>query len=132
MSRYAVPSDLAALGLPVAATDGTDPAALQAALDAASDRADSYLRSRFTLPLTTVTNDLKSAVCSIAAFRILTTRGFNPESGSDTALKLLFDDAIKWLTMVGDGRITPAFTDSSGDPDAPTAPLVISNCRRGW
>ncbi len=113
MASYADPTDLVRFGLPAAATEGIDVGDIQAALDAASDLADGYLRARFTLPITAPTNDLKSAVARIAAYELLSTRGYNPETGSDPNVRDRYSDAIAWLKGVAKGDITPALTDSS-------------------
>ena len=49
---YATTTDLARFGLPSGALAGVSTATQEAALDAASAFADSYLRSRYTVPLT--------------------------------------------------------------------------------
>lgn len=113
MSRYADTEDFDRYGLPEGALAGdfhSDD--VQAALDAASDIADSYLRGRFVLPITTHGGDLADAVCRIAAFNILSRRGYNPEGNADQ-VRLRYEDAIEWLKGVSTGRITPALTDSS-------------------
>lgn len=133
MSSYATPDDLVALGVSSAAVAGFTAAQQQAALDAASDVADGYLRSRFQLPLVApYTSDLKRAVCAIAAFDLLTVGGFNPEPGGDEVIAKRADDARAWLRDVADGRVTPALTDSSSASPAPRAPLVLSDTPRGW
>lgn len=133
MSSYATPANLVAFGLSAQALAGFTADQQQAALDAASDVADGYLRSRFRLPLATpVTADLKRAVCAVAAFDLLTSRGFNPEAGADTVVRLRYEDALKWLRDVADERVTPALSDSSGSTPAPRAPLIVSAPPRGW
>lgn len=133
MSSYAVPADLSTFGVNAAALSGFTNQQQQDALDAASSVADGYLRSRFQLPLTgTVTPDLKRAVCAIAAFDLLTTGGFNPESGSDQVILIRQKAAMQWLRDVADGRVTPALSDSSSSTPAPRAPMVISQPSRGW
>ena len=53
-----------------------------AAISAASGRADSYLGARFRLPISAWGDDLRQAVCAIAAFELVASQvGFNPEAG---------------------------------------------------
>ena len=113
MSSYATPSDLTTYGLPAAAVASLGSQAIQAAIDAASTLADGYLRAKFTLPVTVVSADLKATVCRIAAYDLLSTRGYNPETGSDPNIRDRYQDAIRWLEGVAKGNITPALTDSS-------------------
>jgi phage gp36-like protein len=131
MSSYATTTDFEQLGLPAAATADVDPDALAAALAAASSRADGYLAGRFTLPLTAWGSDLTEAVCALAAWAVLSARGFDPEGGADSAVRKRYEDAVRWLEQVSSGKVNPRVTDSStGGLSA--APAVCSQTRRGW
>lgn len=132
---YATRTDLYRLGLREAAFTGVATADQDAALEAASDTADSYMRSRYTLPLTGYGDDLKSAVCRIAAYELLATRGYNPGAGGDESLESRHDKAVTWLKDVSAGR-----AHVSGGSTTPTAtrharassPRTGSDDRRGW
>jgi Mu-like prophage major head subunit gpT len=132
---YATRTDLTRFGIASSALAGVAEAAQEAALAAASDVADSYLRSRYELPLVTYGDDLRRAVCAIAAWDILTVRGYDPNRGGDEAVKLRHDSALKWLADVSLGR-----AHVSGGATLPTAtrharavgPLVGSDRVRGW
>lgn len=113
MSSYATLAHLAQFGVPSSALSGISPDAQQAALDAASTRADGYLKNHFKLPITTPSIDLVEAICRIAAYNLLSVRGYNPETGGDTNLRDRFLDAVKWLEGVARGSITPDLQDSS-------------------
>jgi len=133
VSSYATTDDLAKVGLPSGALSGVDPTAQLAALNAASAEADGYLASHFTLPLVApFPADLVTHVCGIAAFRILSVRGFNPEAGSDVAVRMRFDDAMKWLRDISNNRAHPQVTDSSSGSVDGRPPRVISASKRGW
>ena len=137
MSSYATTSDLAAYGLPSAVLSTIDPATQQEALDAASAKADGYIRSRFVLPLKTWGLDLRQAVAKLAAYDLMSVNGFNPEAGADENLRMRAQDAEKWLANVGKGEISPAFTDSSPTVGAdglskPSGPRLTSQASRGW
>lgn len=109
-TRYAEPADLTRLSLPASALTGIATADQEAALNAASDVADSYLGQRFELPLTAWEDDLKRAVCNIAAYDLMSRRGYAPR-GADTAaednIRLRYKDAIAWLERVAAGKVNP-------------------------
>jgi phage gp36-like protein len=113
VSSYATLTDLTTLGVPSAALSGVSTVEQQRALDAASTLADGYLRAKFTLPISIPSIDLVEAVCKVAAYSLLSVRGYNPETGSDPNVRDRYKDAIAWLKGVAEGSITPALTDSS-------------------
>lgn len=132
---YADRTDLARLGLRSGALTGVSTGDQDAALEAASDTVDGYLRSRYTLPLSAWGDDLRRAVCTIAAWDILTTRGFDPSKGGDEAIRLRYEDAIKWCEAVSAGRVkvtggitTPTATRSA----KASSPATTSSRIRGW
>lgn len=126
---YATRDDLARLGLPPAVLSAIPVADQDAALEAASDLADSYLRVRYTLPLLSWQDDLRRAVCHIAAYDLLVRRGFNP-TGADEQVRLRYEDAIRWLERVAQGLLSPAIVDSSAE-DLP-GPIGYTRPKRGW
>jgi phage gp36-like protein len=113
VSSYATLTDLTTLGVPAGAISSISSGDQQKALDAASTLADGYLRGKFTLPIATPSVDLVEAVCKVAAYSLLSVRGYNPETGSDPNLRDRYKDAIAWFQGVAAGRITPALTDAS-------------------
>lgn len=130
MASYATMTDLTRLGLPAAALEGIPTADQQAALDAASSTADGYLASRFKLPLTVWGDDLRRAVCQVAAYDLMTTRGMAPDSPEAVLLGDRSKGAMAWLRDVADGRVTPVVTETA--PAALTSVRVESNEPRGW
>lgn len=135
---YADRTDLVRLGLRAEALTGYPTASQDAALEAASDVADSYLRARYDLPLTSWGDDLRRAVAAIAALDIMTTRGFNPSAGSDDILMRRQEQAIGWLkdvaanrATVSGGNTTPT-TSTRARAAGPSAATVASRDRRGW
>jgi phage gp36-like protein len=131
VSRYATPDDLHRLSLPDSALVGIAQIDQQAALDAASDIADGYLASRFSLPLLPpFPGDLVRAVCDIGAYLAMKRRGFNPE-GDPNVVKG-YDDAVQWLEGISRNLITPAVQESSPAQGSLTIPTIISKPPRGW
>ena len=101
-------------------------------LDAASAQADGYLRrAGYTLPLTSVGEDLKAAVGSIAAYHLASKLGLLPEPAAQSAIYLRHKSAVEWLRGVADGSITPIVTGAPTD-DTSAAPLVATKPRRDW
>lgn len=146
---YASRTDLAQLGLVGAALVNVPPETQDAALLSACATADSYLQSRYILPLTQWGADLKRAVCHIAAYDLMTARGYGMVSGPDENVRKRYLDALAWLDEVSKGTQTPAYVvDSSssagGTTSSPTSgddtktltsegglEMVTSNVR-GW
>lgn len=129
---YATTTDLARLGLPAAALTGVSSTVQEAALDAASRLADSYLRARYATPLTSYGVDLTRAVCSIAAWDLLRVRGYDPNRGGDEAVRLGHTDAVKWLRDVSNGVAHLAGLTESESESWPEAIGVVSDDPRGW
>jgi phage gp36-like protein len=132
---YATRTDLYRLGLREAAFVGISTADQDAALEAASDTADSYLRSRYVVPFTGHGDDLKGAVCRMAAYELLAARGYSPSAGNDESLENRNDKALTWLKDVSAGRAhvsggntTPAATRHA----RASSPRVDSDRTRGW
>lgn len=134
---YATRAHLIQFGIRSGALTGIATGDQDAALEAASDLADSYLRARFTLPLAGWQDDLRRAVCNIAAYDLLSARGFNPDAGADVNVRARYDDAVRWLERIAAGQVTPDVTDSgsSGDEGSGAAAgvaRVFTNTSRGW
>lgn len=101
------------------------------ALEAASRTIDSYMRG-FTLPFTAVGTDVARATHIIAAYDLLSGRGFNPE-GIDKNLRDRYDDILVWLGKVADGKVIPTVTDSTPTVNEMLpSPRVISASSRGY
>lgn len=112
-TQYASQTDLAQLGLAPGALQNVTGTVQDAALLAASALADSYLESRYKLPLTSWGKDLSRIVCFIAAYDILTSRGYSPQSPDDH-IRQRYIDALAWLQEVSRGTQSPSqIADSS-------------------
>lgn len=104
MASYATLADFDIWGLPPTNTAGLDPTMIEGHLSSASRLADSYIGARgYALPLTQWGEDLRSAVCRIAAFTVLVSRGINPDEPMIQATSKSRDDAIAWLRDVAKG-----------------------------
>lgn len=129
---YASRTDLTAHGLSSAAIGSISTTAQDAALDAASRVADSYLRARYTTPVTGYGVDLTRAVCSIAAWDLLSVRGFDPQRGGDEAVRLRAEDALRWLRDVSAGKAHLAGITESESESWPEVIGAVSDDSRGW
>lgn len=133
---YATRTDLTRLGIRAGALTGVSTDEQDAALEAASDLADSYMRSRYALPLTGYGDDLKRAVCAVAAWDLLSTRGFAPQGGADEAVQTRYESAIGWLKDVSAGRAAVSGGNTTPTPTrtsrVSSAASVTSSAKRGW
>lgn len=123
-ASYATLTDLVNLGLPSEALETLSSDIKSAALDAASSTAASYLRKRYSLPLTSWSTDLTRAVVHIACFDLLCNRGFNPNRGADASVQLRHDNAILWLRDVSKGLCEPEGIVDSTDLADEASPEV--------
>lgn len=133
MSQYATIADLALYGLPAAGLPATvSPDTKTAWLVSASALADSYLGSRFRLPLLVWGTDLTAAVAAIAICDLVSSQvGFNPDQEQGLQLNQRRKDAVRWFEQIAAGHATPTgVTDTV--PAASSIPRVFSKPMRGW
>ena len=104
---------------------------VERALDAASDWLDSYLRRRYTLPLTAWDIAVRQCAAARAGLLVMQARGYDPSVGSDKSVGDRADGAEKWAEKLAQGWVTPDVTDSSEEEPAEDV-VVVSNRRRGW
>jgi len=129
-SQYATVDNLIAMGLTQATAARFGNTAMNAALQAASSFADSYIAAQFTLPLQTSPQgwdmSLTLAVCHISTYYLYTQFGFNPAAPADRLIEERYKMAIGWLTQIREEEIFPAWADSgTGSPEA--GPFVITD-----
>jgi phage gp36-like protein len=134
---YCSSADLSQYGIRAEALGNIDASILQVNIAAASDVIDSYLRSRFTLPLLAWGSDITAACAGIAVYKILKVRGFNSARASDEVIKDAYDEAIKWLVDISNERAMPNVTDSAsgaqaGEPSGGGTVQVSSYQSRGY
>lgn len=134
VTQYATSVDLDS-AINAAALSGVTPTQKTDAIDQASRLIDSFLRSQFTLPLTTVGGDVKRVCMNIAVYYVMVGRGYNPDAGADPGIRQRYEDGIAWLKLVSLGTVVPDVTDSSpgaaeGVPSS--GPTVISSSQRGF
>lgn len=110
------------LGIPAAAYAGLAPTVISSAILSASSLADSYLRKRYTLPISTPGDDLKAKVADLVQYNLLVVRGFRPDSGNDVIASKRRDDAENWFRDVAKGLVEPDIVDATEiDEEGPLA-----------
>ncbi len=103
-----------------------------AQLDAASVYALGKIGNRFKRPLVSWEDDLRSAVCKIAAYELLCIRGFNPAAGADINVLERRNQADDWLTSVARQEITPMIEGAAEQSPSFDSPKVLSQESQGW
>lgn len=130
---YATAAELALWGLPQETLD-TIPAEVQTAmLSGASRDIDRVAKAsgHHAVPLVSWGDDIKQAVCEIAAWKIMAWRGYNPE-GENDPLQNRHDKAIKWvMAAAAEGGLAGA-VDATGDATLEGAPIVYSSDPLEW
>jgi phage gp36-like protein len=115
VSSYATPADLALWGMPIAGFGGLfNTAQQQSALDGAADVIDGYLRDHYTLPLLVpYALSIRRACAIIAAYDLITTRGYDPAVSQNEQIRERYAATIRWLEQISKGQISPPMNDSS-------------------
>lgn len=98
-----------------------------AALLAASEEADGYLASQYTLPLISWGRDLRKFVCYLADEILWENTGFSPDgSESGENIETRSARARKWLTKIQNQEIhPPGIVDSTPAPRLPDDDLDV-------
>lgn len=132
---YASSTDLTTVGLPAVALGPLTGAQISAALQNASDFADTYLRARYgTLAVPLLVNastggydtSLVQAVAKIATYYIMIVRGMKP-GGPDFELFLTgYNQAVDWLNKVQRQQAHPLVTLAAVNQPGSTQPAFAS------
>lgn len=124
---YATVAELYVYGAPEKAFGQLSTPTKEAALAAASNDVDTYLRGRYSLPLSAWDSSITEATCRIAAYNLLSVRGYNPASGSDVNIQDRYNAAIAWLRLVQKQQAHPNVTPAQIDTPNWNQPTVISS-----
>jgi phage gp36-like protein len=127
LSSYATLTDLVTYGLPATALANVPTATQTANINDASDVVDTYLRGRYSLPLIAWGTEITQAVCKIAAYQILSVRGYNPASQADVNIRDRYLDTISWLGQVQRQAAHPNVTPQPNQTPNYNQPFVISS-----
>jgi phage gp36-like protein len=137
MALYCTSDELTRYGIRAEALRSIDPSDLQAAIQAASDTIDGYLRSRFKLPLVAWGKDISLLCARLAVYQLVVVRGFNAARAGDEQIEKQQELSIQTLRDIPPAKYTPDVTDSSQDAgpgvSAPAGSVqVFSNATRGY
>lgn len=59
--------------------------------------------------VTAWSDDIREAAASIAAYTLISFRGYGPAQGADAGVKARYDAALAWLDLIAKGLRTPGF-----------------------
>ena len=79
-------------------------------IERAENMVDSYLQGKYTVPLTTVPDVIRDAVAELAAWYLVSRRGYNEDS-ADKSVRITYDARIKWLEKVNQEKINLGVSD---------------------
>ncbi len=129
---YASLDDFRSCGLPAPALANLEIPQVTAALLRASRIADTFIRDAYPLPLRCPFDPaLTLWVCWIAAYMLLSTRGFNPnQAGFDQVVVMNYREAIDSLKRVANHQQSLALAPSGASDTG--EPIVGTNPSRGF
>lgn len=110
---YATLQQLVDLGAKERQLSGITPEERQSALDSASSQIDSYLYKVYKLPLLKYDTALSRACAIMAAWDLLSVRGFNPDTKQGELLERRYDGVIAWLDKISTGKVKPPWPDNA-------------------
>lgn len=97
----------------------------------ATDIADGYIGTAYTLPLTAWGDDLRQQTAYIAAAILFSGRGFDSR-GPDKAVADNRDMALKWLDRISNGRLSPPGIIDAAVEEYEGGAYVYGRPARGW
>jgi phage gp36-like protein len=132
VAAYATPYRLSQLGVGAKALTDVPTSAQEEALETASRFVDGYLDGAgYAVPIDPANSGdaVARAVCIVAAYDLMTTRGYSP-SQHDEHIRMRYLDILAWLDKVAEGNIGAGVTD----PNQATirVPEVFTDTIRGW
>ncbi|SLN47707.1 hypothetical protein PSA7680_02451 [Pseudoruegeria aquimaris] len=101
-------------------------AALDRALEDASDEIDGYLEGRYRLPLQSPPRSLRILACNIAMYRLLSLRQIDVMEDQ----RQRYEDAIKYLRAVANGDINLGLNQAGQTVDPAGGPTLVAGPER--
>lgn len=129
---YADRTDFARFGVMASATLNVPDATIDAALASASAVLDTYFRARYSLPLLEWDTSIRQMCCWIAAWEVMTGRGFSADAGRDEQIQTRYEKAIAWAEGVERQRVHPHVVETPKAAPAYQFPQVATNPKAGW
>lgn len=131
-TAYATRADLATFGLMASATQPVPDATLDAILESASRELDNYFRARYSLPLLGWDTSIREKTCWIAAYMVMTARGYSQDGGYDQGIEERYKMAVAWAEGVERQRIHPHVQETPVQAPAYQFPQVATCRKAGW
>lgn len=131
MSSYATLAQLYALGVNAEALAQVAKPDQDEALEAASRLVDTYLW-KLNPPLAVFTGEITEAAAVIAAYTIMSSRGFDPEHDDSKNMRLRYLDKIRWLESLDGGAKLPGAVGQGSGSTGMLGPKVSAAPLRGW
>lgn len=132
-TQYATSADFAKYGLPALALDGYV-GSIDDLLLEGSAKVDTYMRGRYKTPLASpFPKEIVKAVCVLAAWDLLTIRGFDMNSAGDTAIRERYNDLCGrpmqpgWLERLSQGRVNLDIAADTTPTKGEGSPIVVSS-----
>lgn len=130
--QYATQTDFAKHGLPTQALDGFS-GDLDQLLVKASAKFNTYARGRYKVPFAVpYPDEVVEAVCQLAAYSVMTVRGYDPNNEADRAVEDRYRDMVGrpgqkgWLQELASGRVCLAVDADTTPATTEGAPIVIT------
>lgn len=130
--QYATSTDFGKHGLPPQALVGFT-GDIDQLLVKASAKFNSYARGRYTVPFATpYPDEVVEAVCWLAAYNLMTVRGYDPNNEADRAIEDRYRDLTGrpgqkgWLQDLASGRINLAIDADTTPSTSEGGPIVIA------
>lgn len=96
-----------------------DDAVLDQAIADADAEIDGWIAGRYALPLATVPPALVRVACDITRYRLY------DQAVPDT-IKMRYDDVVRFLTKLGEGKITLGLDNTQAEITQPQSPMMES------
>ena len=138
MAEYCTLEDLSRLGVSAGALRNLSEEDMHSVIVSTSSLIDSYLKAgQYVLPLVSWGEDVAEAAAAISVWRLMKTRGYNPNDPAHEAIRLDFEDKIAWLKMVASNSVMPDVTQPPGAEQplvgrVVAGALIVSSPQRGW
>lgn len=133
MSAYCTVPEVSSLGIKRDAYADKEPTEVEAEIGSTSDLIDSYLGSRYTLPLIVFPEVIRQCCAKLSACNLIDSLGRDPDA--DPLVDTIRKQWLDWLKMVAAGTVTPpGVVDSTPGATAGSTPgaRVLSGESRGY
>ncbi len=136
MSAYCTVAEVSSLGIKRDAYADATNDQIDREIASTSDLIDSYLGSRYTLPLIVFPEVIRECCAKLSACDLVDAGGRDPDpNGPDGMIDKIRKQWLDWLKMVAAGTVTPpGVIDSTPGATAGSSPgaRILSSSSRGY